>query len=79
MAHASDVKGGGPCPHLYSLLLQPTGEGLNKFWDRVEEGGVYEFTHILQKPKLPTFLLALRSTWMVFLICSCEYLLQISI
>lgn len=62
-----------------SLLLQPPGEGLNKFWDRVEGGGVYEFTQILQESKLPAFLLALRSTWMLFLICSCEYLLQVSI
>lgn len=46
-------------PRLYSLLLQPPGEGLNICWDRVEGGGVYGFTQILQEPKLPASLLAL--------------------
>lgn len=66
-------------PRLYSLLLQPPGEGLNICWDRVEGGGVYGFTQILQEPKLPASLLALLSTWMLFLICFCEYLPQASI
>lgn len=79
MAHASDVKGGGLCPRLYSLLLQPPGEGLNICWYRVEGGGVYESTQILQEPKLPASLLALLSTWILFLMRSCEYLPQDSI
>lgn len=35
MAHGSDVKGDGPHIHLYSLVLEPLREGLNKGWDGV--------------------------------------------
>lgn len=66
-------------PRLYSLLLQPPGEWLNICWDRVEGEGVYGFPQILQEPKLPAFLLTLLSTWMLFLIRSCEYLPQASV
>lgn len=62
MAYASDVKEDGPCLHLYSLLLEPLREELNKGWDGVGGGRVHGFTQVLQEPKLPASLLALLST-----------------
>lgn len=62
MTYASDVKGDGPCLHLYSLLLEPLREGLNKGWDGVGGGRVCGFTQVFQGLELPSSLLALLST-----------------
>lgn len=59
VAHTSGVKGGGPSLHLYSLLLEPLREELNKYWDGVEGRWVYGLTQVLQESKLPASLLAL--------------------